>query len=147
MKVDTARKRGGIKIVWLAWFTDSVALWRHQDETPYLLDEPVVGGPSTITDIVTDPAVSSLDPDPGGEAADEGRWDEPPASFELDEINWNDINDEVEAAMNESEDGDEDDGDGDDAKSDVSRRSGMSEDNFTDETGRSVPPPPPWRPS
>lgn len=29
-----------IKIVWLAWFNDSLALWKRQDETPYLLDDP-----------------------------------------------------------------------------------------------------------
>ena len=29
-----------IKVVWLAWFNDSLALWERQDETPYLMDEP-----------------------------------------------------------------------------------------------------------
>jgi len=29
---DAARRRGGIHIVWLAWFLDSLALWRQQDE-------------------------------------------------------------------------------------------------------------------
>ncbi|KAH9937385.1 uncharacterized protein B0H18DRAFT_970322 [Fomitopsis serialis] len=37
-KVDAARRMGTAKIVWLAWFTDSIALWARQDETPYLLD-------------------------------------------------------------------------------------------------------------
>ncbi len=40
VKVDAARRRGGIKIVWLTWFMDSVALWQRQDETHYFLDEP-----------------------------------------------------------------------------------------------------------
>jgi len=29
-----------IKVVWLAWFNDSLALWKRQDETPYLLEDP-----------------------------------------------------------------------------------------------------------
>ena len=45
MKVDQARRlqrttNPSIKIVWLAWFNDSLALWKRQDETPYLLDDP-----------------------------------------------------------------------------------------------------------
>ena len=27
-------------MVWLAWFNDSLALWKRQDEAPYLLDDP-----------------------------------------------------------------------------------------------------------
>jgi len=120
-----ARRRGGIKIVWLAWFSDSVALWQRQDEMPYLLDPSPLSqgsGPHTnITqaDIGADGGLREgerdLDPD-------EEDWDqEPPemketGTLELDSINWDDINDEVEAAMNESED---DDGDGD-AKSERS---------------------------
>jgi len=125
VKVDTARKRGGIKIVWLAWFTDCIALWRRQDENPYLLDDPPLAGPSSSP--LTDSQQISSDPDPDGDD-----WDQDPGegrdakSLELDEINWDDINDEVEAAMRES---DEDD---DDAQSDMS---GMkSEDDWTDET-------------
>ena len=44
-KVDQARRlqrttNPSIKIVWLAWFNDSLALWGRQDETPYLMDDP-----------------------------------------------------------------------------------------------------------
>src|SRR5260221_321312 len=47
-----ARRRGGIKIVWLAWFIDSVALWQRQDEIPYLLDpSPLSQGSGPHTNI------------------------------------------------------------------------------------------------
>lgn len=123
VKVDAARKRGGIKIVWLAWFTDSIALWRHQAETSYLLDDPSVSGPPTL-----DPSQISSDPDPDGDDWDKKRV-ENTSSFELDEIDWNDINDEVEAAMNESDDDD-------DVRSDRSgvRSGNASDDDWTDET-------------
>ena len=29
-----------IRVVWLAWFNDSLALWKRQDETHYLMDDP-----------------------------------------------------------------------------------------------------------
>ena len=106
-----ARKRGGIKIVWLAWFTDCIAQWQRQDEKPYLLDDlPAVPPiPSSSSPIHTDHQISS-DPDP-----DEDDWDEEPfegvpkdtGSLQLSAINWSDINDEVEAAMNESDDEDD----------------------------------------
>lgn len=111
VKVDMARKRGGIKIVWLAWFTDCIASWQRQDEKPYLLDDlPAVPPiPSGSSPIHTDHQISS-DPDP-----DEDDWDEEPfegvlkdtGSLQLSAINWSDINDEVEAAMNESDDEDD----------------------------------------
>jgi RNA polymerase II subunit A-like phosphatase len=124
VKVDTARKRGGIKIVWLAWFTDCITLWHHQDETPYLLDDPHLAGPSSSP--TTDSQQISSDPDPDGDD-----WDQDPgdgketAALELGEINWDDINDEVEAAMRESDDDD-------DTRSDKSGT--RSEDDWTDET-------------
>ncbi|KZS91631.1 hypothetical protein SISNIDRAFT_456546 [Sistotremastrum niveocremeum HHB9708] len=40
LKVDMARQRGTIDIVWFQWFTDSIALWTRVDELPYLLDGP-----------------------------------------------------------------------------------------------------------
>ncbi|OBZ79019.1 RNA polymerase II subunit A C-terminal domain phosphatase [Grifola frondosa] len=89
LKVDAARRQGGVKIVWLAWFTDSVALWQHQDETPYLMDpEPLARAP--LASPPSDPYQISSDPEP-----DADDWDE---------VDWNAINDEVEAAMNESDD-------------------------------------------
>ncbi|ESK92148.1 rna polymerase ii ctd phosphatase [Moniliophthora roreri MCA 2997] len=103
VKVEAARKRPNIKVVWLAWFTDSIALWRHQDETPYLLEDPAVAiaGPSSPT---TSPTQISSDPD----IDDDEDWDlEGSAVSGVDQINWDDINDEVEAAMMESDDEDE----------------------------------------
>lgn len=126
-----ARKRGGIKIVWLAWFTDSIALWRRQDETPYFLEDPTRHAPSLSPNI--DPHPISSDPEP-----DADDWDVEPSpsgntAFELADIDWNDINDEVEAAMNESDDEE-------DLKSERSVRSAMAseDDGATDET-RSQP--------
>ncbi|KAG5652920.1 hypothetical protein H0H81_003063 [Sphagnurus paluster] len=117
VKVDMARKRGGIKIVWLAWFTDSIALWKHQDETAYLLDEPPVAGPSSSPD------AHQISSDPEPDADD---WDEEvvegkePRSLELGAIDWNDINDEVDAFLNETDDDD-------DARSDATgMRSGVA---------------------
>ncbi|KAG9314177.1 hypothetical protein JVU11DRAFT_4963 [Chiua virens] len=119
VKVDMARKRGGIKIVWLAWFTDSIALWRRQDETPYLLEDPTRNAPSLSPTLDTH-AISS-DPEP-----DADDWDVEPApsgntAFELADIDWNDINDEVDAAMNDSDDEE-------DVKSEHSVRSAMASD-------------------
>ncbi|KAI9570383.1 hypothetical protein HD554DRAFT_2321490 [Boletus coccyginus] len=133
VKVDMARKRGGIKIVWLAWFTDSIALWRRQDETPYFLEDPTRHAPSLSPNI--DPHPISSDPEP-----DADDWDVEPSpsgntAFELADIDWNDINDEVEAAMNESDDEE-------DLKSERSVRSAMAseDDGATDETRSQLSP-------
>ncbi|KAF9245912.1 hypothetical protein BU15DRAFT_70971 [Melanogaster broomeanus] len=121
VKVDMARKRGGINIVRLAWFTDSIALCQRQDETPYLLEDPTRKAPSLSPNL--DPHQISSDPEP-----DADDWDVEPAppgntTYELADINWDDINDEVEAAMNESDDED------DDARSERSSvRSAMASD-------------------
>ncbi|KAJ3869306.1 hypothetical protein EV359DRAFT_70029 [Lentinula novae-zelandiae] len=133
VKVDAARRRGNIKVVWLQWFTDSVALWQRQDETRYLLDLPPAAGPSTSPPT----ASSDLDID-----IDDEDWDldSPPTSggvalgvsqnagFHANEINWNDINDEVEAAMMESDDEEEEE-----ANSVKSDRSGIRSENASEE--------------
>lgn len=123
VKVDMARRRGGVLIVYLAWFTDSVALWRRQDETPYFLEEPAHANPSTSPTIpLSHPPVEveleegEDDWGPSGNSSNSG-------ALELNDIDWNDINDEVEAAMNESDD----DEDGE-ARSDGMRSSYASED-------------------
>ena len=112
-----ARKRGaGIKIVWLAWFTDSVALWERQDESKYLLDEPVPPPPpapsasSTLqTEAETGNERSTTPSMEEDEEDDPEEWEDASKNrgLHLEEINWDDINDEVEAAMNESDDEDE----------------------------------------
>jgi RNA polymerase II subunit A-like phosphatase len=123
-----ARKRGGIRIVWLAWFTDSIALWQRQDETPYLLEDLTRSAPSLSPNL--DPHQISSDPEP-----DADDWDVEPApsgntDIELGDINWDDINDEVEAAMNESDDDD-------DARSERSSvRSAMASDDDDAVTGQ-----------
>lgn len=129
VKVDAARKRGGTKIVWLSWFTDSIALWHRQDETPYLLDDPSLGSaqPGSSSPTADSHAISEPEPD-------NGDWDEDTSGigkatggqeFDLGEIDWNDVNDEVDAAMNESDDDD-------DSKSD---KSGMRSQNASDDEG------------
>lgn len=137
MKVDIARKRGGIKVVWLAWFTDSVALWARQAEAPYLLDDPAPVALLTSTSPVVEAHQISSDPEP-----DNDDWDEeprPPATseFDLGGVDWNDVNDEVDAAMNESDDEEE----VDDSKSERSERSLMQSVNGSDddESGGSAP--------
>ncbi|KAF9011114.1 hypothetical protein BDQ17DRAFT_1420544 [Cyathus striatus] len=130
VKVDMARKRGGTKIVWLSWFTDSVALWRRQDETPYLLDEPTAASSSATSP--NDAHQISSDPEPDADDWDEVTYEaEPqqaqaPSGLQLNDINWADINDEVEAAMNESDD--ETDG----------GQSVRSEDDWADETNSMI---------
>lgn len=119
------------------WFNDSIALWRRQDETPYLFYDPPTAAAST-SPLISDHQISS-DPEP-----DADDWDLDPTELKsrvaeeggesgasvgalhLEEINWNDINDEVEAAMMESDD------ESLDGRSE--RSTGMrSEDDFTDE--------------
>jgi len=114
-------------IVWLSWFTDSIALWHRQDETPYFLDDPslTVAQPSSSS-----PTLDSQQISPDLEPNDD--WDEEPAGvgksagapeFDLGDIDWNDVNDEVDAAMNESDDDD-------DSKSE---KSGMRSANASDD--------------
>jgi RNA polymerase II subunit A-like phosphatase len=59
-KIDQARKRGNIKIVWLAWFTDSIARWERQDETSYLMDEP-----RSLSATAPDTMTGTSNPGPG----------------------------------------------------------------------------------
>ncbi|KAI0274968.1 hypothetical protein BC834DRAFT_23573 [Gloeopeniophorella convolvens] len=79
VKIDQARKRGTIKIVWLAWFTDSIARWERQDETPYLMDEPRAAAASA-PDTASSPAppdAQQISSDPEPDADD---WDVDPGS-------------------------------------------------------------------
>ena len=148
-KIYRARKMPYIKIVWLQWLNDSIALWQRQDETPYLVEpEPASAtddsGSAALASPHSDPQQISSDPEP-----DADDWDELAGTgsgagqtigplgvegaggdqgLELDEVDWNAINDEVEAFMNESDD------DGDRVGASV--RGGMSDDegSWTDET-------------
>ena len=73
-KVDAARRYPGIRIVWLNWLTDSLALWGRQDETPYLLHPTVredASTPAAVASPASDAHQISSDPDP-----DADDWDE-----------------------------------------------------------------------
>lgn len=134
-----ARKRGGIKIVWKEWFYDSVALWKRQDEKPYLLQDPPVTLPAPPEQesspvspngegAGTDPHINSSDLDIDSDEFDQDPVEnKPDAGLELASINWDDINNEVEAAMNES-----DDEDGRSEKSVGMRSGNASEEEWTD---------------
>ncbi|KAF7302491.1 RNA polymerase II subunit A C-terminal domain phosphatase [Mycena chlorophos] len=108
VKADAAMRRGGIHVIRAEWFADCLNLLARQDETLYPLE-----GMRTTMGTKAAPA-SSASPASSSTAKssddDEG-WDEPPApggSLKLEAINWDDINDEVDAAMNESDDDEED---------------------------------------
>ncbi|KDR85564.1 hypothetical protein GALMADRAFT_234505 [Galerina marginata CBS 339.88] len=82
VKVDMARKRGGIKIVWLAWFTDSIALWRRQDEKPYLLDDPPMPAPAAAS------AHGSSSPNAHTHASDDQPSSDMDHDLDLDSDEW-----------------------------------------------------------
>lgn len=112
-KVETARKRGGIKIVRAEWFNDSIALWRRQDEEPYLFyasnsppasDHPISSDPEPDADDWDLEPVELKAKATQEEAEMEGSGSRALGALHLEEIDWNDINDEVEAAMMESDD-------------------------------------------
>ncbi|EFI28712.1 RNA polymerase II subunit A domain phosphatase [Coprinopsis cinerea okayama7 len=105
VKVDMARKRGGILVVSQGWLADSIAQWRRMDEKPYLLDDPsfpVLDLPATETTTHDTP---TADDDMFG-ISDTMTTGAP--LIDLSASDWADLNDEVEAAMNESDDGDDD---------------------------------------
>ncbi|TDL28166.1 hypothetical protein BD410DRAFT_870451 [Rickenella mellea] len=124
-KVDMAQKQGGVFVVWLTWFTDSLAKWERQDERVYLLDEPTSVNPQTALAVSppSDPTNISTDTDPEGPVDDEDveiletvRDDPTPQAeneeiasdgFDPGEVDWQRIHDEVEAAMMESDEEEE----------------------------------------
>jgi RNA polymerase II subunit A-like phosphatase len=77
-------------------------VWRRQDETSYLLEEPSTGVP--IPSLDSNRIGPEIEPEPEdwGVSRDQEPVRRP--SLELGEIDWNGINDEVDAAMNESDD-------------------------------------------
>ncbi|EIN13841.1 hypothetical protein PUNSTDRAFT_95201 [Punctularia strigosozonata HHB-11173 SS5] len=114
-KINTARARG-IPVVSISWFHDSVALWQRLDERPYSFDLRSVAeqnGPASASSPFVDQQSSSdIEPDTDDWDSDVERT--APQSAEaaqgepllLDAVAWDDINDEVEAAMMESDDED-----------------------------------------
>ncbi|KAH8119974.1 hypothetical protein DFH11DRAFT_1500359 [Phellopilus nigrolimitatus] len=141
-KVEKARTMNGIFIVWLQWFSDSVARWKRQDERRYLLDDTHVVSPHVdvaSSSPLSDPNAISTDTDPEALVGD-GEDEEPPedllvvmpdseslatsiggsvevndldaeAVLDLGDVDWQVMDDEVDAAMMESDSefGDDDD--------------------------------------
>lgn len=93
MKVDQARRRGGIHVVWVSWLVDSLAHWKRQDETPYIIDADA-------------PAAESTTPPPP-EISLEGEIEEPVEELITDDPNmWADASAEVDAFLDETDDED-----------------------------------------
>ncbi|KAH6917087.1 hypothetical protein BKA70DRAFT_1382097 [Coprinopsis sp. MPI-PUGE-AT-0042] len=129
VKVDMARKRGGIAIVSQAWLSESIAQWRRMDETPYLFEDatpsvaPVEGTkshhhPGMLDNGDTNGEHHSKD---GGIDDDEAGDDEiaEDAPVNIESLSWFDINDEIDGAMLEDW-GEDDDDDGASVQSDSS---------------------------
>lgn len=130
-------------IVWLSWFTDSIARWRRQEERLYQLDEFSVSNSSapTVSSPPSDPTAISSDTDPEGTIDDqdadslerESKEDIPISAemtdvnaenFDMGGVDWQNVHDEVEAAMMES-----------DSDEEQSTASGRTSGNVSDEEG------------
>lgn len=142
-KVEKALKQGGIHVVWMAWFTDSIAQWKRQDERHYLLEDNSVTNVSApvSSSPPSDPNGITTDTDPEGTVDDEEveppedqskRATAVPASLaevntgklDLGEVDWENMHDEVEAAMMES-----------DSEDERSNGTGMSSGNVSEDDG------------
>lgn len=89
-KVEMARRKEGCVIVNERWLIDSCALGRRLSETDFLLvDSLATGAISTTPPVLSTPLLEDAD-----HVTAVGNID----------IDWQAINDEVEAAMNESDD-------------------------------------------
>ncbi|KAI0026888.1 hypothetical protein K488DRAFT_64041 [Vararia minispora EC-137] len=127
-KVDAARKRRGVKVVWLQWFTESIAKWERQDETPYLIDGPASAPDTAASSPIMGADQISSDPEPDADDWDTGVVAEPVASVDLSEVAWDDVNAELEEFLAE--------GDSDDDDEDMVSVKGNEEN--TDESGSIV---------
>ena len=147
-----------VQVVWIQWFSDCIAQWRRQDESRYLLDEEPVPPDAVASSPPSDPNAVSSDTDPEALVGDgddddmedvlepnegqppsingskpasvqEGRGSAAPdGELDLNEVDWQDVNDEVDAAMMESDSEDEDGGRGSTRSSVVSEDESMMED-------------------
>ncbi|KAI0319033.1 hypothetical protein OF83DRAFT_1241216 [Amylostereum chailletii] len=153
-KVDAARKRRGVKIVWLAWFTDSIARWERQDEGPYLLEgargsgegagegeETASASPSPVLEtqqISSDPEPDAddwdVDRERGGKEGKEGTEGEGGVPVKLDEVSWEDANAELEAFLAEGDSDDEEDMDDARSSAESERLAPSGEKRSEDET-------------
>ncbi|KAF8478879.1 hypothetical protein JB92DRAFT_3278382 [Gautieria morchelliformis] len=110
IKVDAARRQGGIYVVWLGWFLESLAHWRRQDEAAYLIDGDGEGAGPGLG------AGTPKEAGRAGEGVGVGMGVGVEGDGELltaDEEMWADANAEVDAALEESDDEDGDGGAGD----------------------------------
>ncbi|GJJ09456.1 hypothetical protein Clacol_003679 [Clathrus columnatus] len=100
-KVDLARRRGNIHVVWLPWFLDSLALWERQDESSYLIDpdDSTQQQSSTPLQIHVSP--------PEEEEREEFPIEEPGAEVDFDADIWADANAEVDEVLGEETEDDE----------------------------------------
>lgn len=170
-----AHELGGMYVVWMQWFTDSIARWARQEERPYIVDDTHPPTVPTVSSPPSDPNAISTDTDPEGTVDGEegdsvgggkgsggaegkaversaaeaaGRIGTPAlvaevegmdaADLNLGDVNWDDVNDEVELAMMES-DSEMDDPDGDLAETDADddRDSRRSSPVVSDDEGNS----------
>ncbi|TFK26667.1 hypothetical protein FA15DRAFT_263986 [Coprinopsis marcescibilis] len=126
VKVDQARKRGNIAIVTAGWLSNSIAYWHRADETQYLLEDPTPTAPGS--------SMTSKQPKPQNQQAEQSLDDDTdddspqvqggaPSSLQLNDIDWDDLNNEVNLAMEESDDED-------DSKS---TKSAVSEGDYADD--------------
>ncbi|KAJ7054040.1 hypothetical protein C8F01DRAFT_1165661 [Mycena amicta] len=139
VKADAAMRRGGIHVVRAEWFADCLGLLARQDESLYPLEGmrttmgpiPAVGRPTTVASSSSSTSSSAVAPATAGDLEEDPDPDPVPPGgpLELDAINWDDINDEVDAAMNESDDDDED---GEGMGAGAGAGSAMSEDEWSD---------------
>jgi RNA polymerase II subunit A C-terminal domain phosphatase len=114
-KINAARARG-IPIVSISWFHDSIALWKRLDERPYSFDLRTAaeqGGPASASSPLMDHQSSSdIEPDTDDWDSDVERAATPAGGTAaadpilLGELAWDDINDEVDAAMMDSDEED-----------------------------------------
>lgn len=99
--------------------------------------DPEPPAQTSVASPPSDPHQISSDPEPDADDWDEDRAatgdgrDAGGESLALDEVDWDEINNEVEAAMNESDDDGEEDGD----QSERSDRSGMKSGNASEDEG------------
>jgi RNA polymerase II subunit A C-terminal domain phosphatase len=136
MKVDMARRKGGIFILKANWFTDSTNAWEKQDEQLYLLESPPRREHIKSPNQGHTQNVDVEGHDPGGavqEMLDDFDEDEMEddadieAQQELEPITlgtWQDATDEVDAYLMES---DSELGDGEEPQNDIILGDGDSE--------------------
>lgn len=110
-KVDAARRKGDAHIVWVQWFLDSTSVWHVQEETPYLVDAEA-DRKYRGREVSAPLSAAAREPTPpDSDEAMNGGFDE--EELGTVDVDWDAINAEVEAAMNETDD------DGDDGESEL----------------------------